>query len=55
VPVAASREVPSMWEYSSLGFNFGSGEMQVARLVREVRGAGREMRLASFEICVGTV
>jgi hypothetical protein len=50
VPVAASCEVPSTWEYSSFGFDFGSGGVRVARLVaasREVRrifllGFGRD-------------
>jgi hypothetical protein len=55
VLVAASREVLSTWEYSSLGFDFGSGRVRVARLVREVRGACREMRLARFKIRVGRV
>jgi hypothetical protein len=31
VPVAASRMVPSAWEYSREGFDFGSGGSRVAR------------------------
>jgi hypothetical protein len=54
VPVAASRQVPSAWEYPCLGFDFGSGGVRVARLVRKVRGAGWEMRLARSESHVGS-
>jgi hypothetical protein len=40
VPVAASRVVPSAWEYSHEGFDFGSGGSRVAR--RELVAARRE-------------
>jgi hypothetical protein len=46
--------VPSTWEYSYLAFDFGSGGVRVARLVRKVRGVGWEMRLARYEIRVGS-
>jgi hypothetical protein len=41
MPVAANREVPSAWEYSSLGFEFGSFGVQVARLVAASREVQR--------------
>jgi hypothetical protein len=45
VPIAASRVVPSTWEHSCEGFDFGSGGSRVAR--HELVAARRQPVAAS--------